>query len=234
MTKLRYRDLLKIVGLIYGRGDFDARSVSSTLLKADQRIPGYLLDLRLLRQYSVKYISNDLNRIFKPPFGLLRRDRVKRKVRTRTGKACFRGYKYTYRLSDWGRKYLTYLVTGGAEKKEAEDFSDLKTRAMIEKIAPAEKKEFAKAIFLPGWRKPGASERFRNRKNEKIIQAYADYRKDVLMKDENLKKHVGKISDALTKVSSDARIDGDNVILPFSSFTAGIGEALSHLRNLVV
>ena len=56
----------------------------------------------------VKLASNELRRLYR--MGLLEYRRVKRSVKTRSGKECFRGYMYQYSVSRQGRNYLKYLL----------------------------------------------------------------------------------------------------------------------------
>jgi hypothetical protein len=202
------------------------------LTTADQKTGLYPFYPRLLSQHSVKYLSKDLQRLSATPFHLLKRRRVKRQVKTRNGKTCFRGYKYIYTITNWGRKYLTYLVTGGETQSENKDFRDLTLRAIIEKNAPPEQKEILKAYFLRGTStKPGVSERFRSHRNDRIIQVFAEYEKE--RRRENLKTRVGKILDALQKIGSSSKLDSDNVVIPIATFTDGLREAISEIQSLI-
>lgn len=103
-TSLRYLRLLRTLYDTYGYGDFDARDVSDRLSRREFGGVFEVPDTARSRQYSVKYISIDLARLKKMTF--LAGRKVKRQVRTRTGKSCSRGQKWIYKLSNQGLSYL--------------------------------------------------------------------------------------------------------------------------------
>jgi hypothetical protein len=93
-------------------------------------------------RFGMKMISNDLRRLY--TMGLLRRRRVKRECRTRSGKTCFRGYEYKYVISHRGWRYLNYLADPEAQRRaENMDFDDFMIKVYIDKKVPEEKKELA-------------------------------------------------------------------------------------------
>ena len=64
----------------------------------------------------VKLASNELRRLYR--MGFLKYKRVKRSVKTRSGKECFRGYMYQYSVSSQGRNYLEYLLNEDGYESE--------------------------------------------------------------------------------------------------------------------
>ena len=72
---------------------------------------GEWFDSRIYASFTglpVKLASNELRRLYR--MGLLEYRRVKRPVKTRSGKECFRGYMYQYSVSRQGKNYLKYLL----------------------------------------------------------------------------------------------------------------------------
>jgi len=103
-----FRSLLAFLAVTFGREEFDARSVSSLMRWVLRE--AFLSDPKLVVRTSRKTISNDLRRLYF--MGFLKRRRVKRKCKTKSGKTCFRGYEYKYFISSQEWKYLKYLASG--------------------------------------------------------------------------------------------------------------------------
>ncbi|WP_148206191.1 V-type ATP synthase subunit I domain-containing protein [Thermococcus sibiricus] len=135
---LDFRTLLTIIYEHFGTGEFTARELSDRLREAISN-PALIANpafLKVYRRVSKKMISNDLRRLY--AMGFLKRRRVKRKVMTKSGKVCHRGYEYRYSLSSQGLKYLAYMASGGHEREEQEGFEDFLVKIFIEKKAPEE------------------------------------------------------------------------------------------------
>ena len=62
----------------------------------------------LLRMFSTKRISGDLDRLYR--MGLVRRKRVRRRVISRRGIPVFRGFEYRYVISKQGSQYVKYIT----------------------------------------------------------------------------------------------------------------------------
>jgi hypothetical protein len=142
---LDFRVLLKILVMNFGKNEFDSGEVSSkvtdTILTTSQTLREFSASRTLIRRFSKKMMSNDLRRLY--TMGLLKRRRVKRECKTRSGKTCFRGYEYKYSISNQGKSYVEYLINPEAQRRaESEDFNDFAVRAIIERKYP-EKKELA-------------------------------------------------------------------------------------------
>lgn len=82
----------------FNSSKFDTLSAALVLLTEDSR------DVSVKTK---KYVSGKLDSLYRMRF--LNRKREKRLVTTKTGRKCYRGYKYTYSVSEQGRKYLDYL-----------------------------------------------------------------------------------------------------------------------------
>ncbi|HEU4606258.1 MAG TPA: hypothetical protein VFS46_08490 [Nitrososphaera sp.] len=111
---LNFRDCLLLAVRLFGFRQqlrdvgFDA-SEFSRILQKHLTDSGYAAqDPASLKQVSTKRISNDLDRLYRMRF--LEAQRVKRKVITRSGKKCTRGYQYLYRISKQGLQYYGYLI----------------------------------------------------------------------------------------------------------------------------
>jgi hypothetical protein len=149
---LDFRTLLKIVVWTFGLNEFDSGEVSSmstwTIRATSQTLLGYSASrtLEVIRRFSKKkMMSNDLRRLY--TMGLLKRRRVKRECKTKSGKTCFRGYEYKYVISNQGKSYLEYLINPEAQRRaDDEDFMDFAVKAFMERKYP-EKKELALEMY---------------------------------------------------------------------------------------
>lgn len=255
MMNVEFRKLLPMLLLAYQNKEFSAESVSSMLIRAHTESGAFLLDANLLRLDSVKYVSNDLRRFWKMTF--LSREKVKRLVKTKSGKTCFRGKGYLYRVSNQGMKYVKHLTEPQAEeKRDNENFEDLVTRLVIEKHAPSEEvKKLMKDIFLPRSKKPGVTKRFSSRENDRIVNAYIKFHtarledaeekrrlenkiqslQEELRKAQNQKNDlVSEIMKFVDLLVKGATRQGDNIVIPFKSLSDAINNLKSRLAGLGV
>ena len=116
-----YVSMLRLVGSlmesnerIKERGCFTTREIYKILVKYAKHLKG-----TTLKDYEVpskKVISNELYRLYK--MGFLTRKKIRRSVRTKTGKRAYRGYQYCYSISSSGWNYLGYLKRIDEEDKE--------------------------------------------------------------------------------------------------------------------
>ena len=145
MNLLDFRSLLCMIADIFGEGEFTARELNDIVLKAMNDFAKYpLLYLQLLpffQRFRTKLISNDLRRLY--AMGFLKRKRVKRVCRTKSGKVCFRGYEYKYSISSQGWKYLRYLREGEAVNLKLEDIIALKAIIKL----PEDKQDLAWNLY---------------------------------------------------------------------------------------
>ncbi len=108
---LSFDELLFILGGLYGENEFDSRTAARDLQNI--LIP-LRKDPRLVKRLQPKIVSNDLRRLYM--MGFLRRRRVKRECRTKSGKKGYKGYKYMYRINRQGWDYIEYLLKGTLKK----------------------------------------------------------------------------------------------------------------------
>ncbi|MCD6101419.1 MAG: hypothetical protein J7K33_12670 [Candidatus Marinimicrobia bacterium] len=139
---LDFRRLLTLIYEVFGTGEFTSRELSDRLRGGIMSEPIKSVVMlhpsspKIYRRFSRKMISNDLRRLY--AMGFLKRRKVKRKCRTKSGKICYRGYEYKYSLSSQGLKYLVYMARGGEEEEEWEGLGDLIIKIMLKKKAPEE------------------------------------------------------------------------------------------------
>jgi len=132
---LDFRMLLEIIYTLFRTGEFTSGELSDRFRGGI--MPVVMLHPYLMRLYlrcGRKMISNDLRRLY--AMGFLKKRKVKRKCRTKSGKICYRGYEYKYSLSSQGLKYLAYMARGGEEEEELEGLEDMIMKVIIEKEAP--------------------------------------------------------------------------------------------------
>jgi hypothetical protein len=101
---LDFRTLLKALATIFGTNEFDSGTAAKAVAK-------YLYskkkDPQILRRAMPKLISNDLRRLYQ--MGFLRRRKVPRKCKNKKGKEYNCGYKYMYKITAQGWRYLRHL-----------------------------------------------------------------------------------------------------------------------------
>jgi hypothetical protein len=102
MTNLEFRWLL---ARLYEFGN-DRHAYNSGQIAYALRAR-YSLDPMVQRLATTKKISSDMDRLFR--MGFLSRKRRKRRITTRNGKSCNRGFIYFYRFSKQGISYYSYL-----------------------------------------------------------------------------------------------------------------------------
>gem|GEM_PF-2041725 len=142
---LDFRTLLERIYIFFGTGEFTSRELSDRLREAStpEVIKPVLISHpsfpKIYHRFSRKMISNDLRRLY--AMGFLKRRKVKRKSKTKSGKICYRGYEYKYSLSSQGLKYLAYMARGGEKEEEWEGLGDLLIKIMLEKKAPEEARD---------------------------------------------------------------------------------------------
>ncbi|NJE12852.1 hypothetical protein [Thermococcus sp. LS2] len=178
---LDFRTLLKMIYVGFGTKEFTSRELSDLLRRTIK--PCAQLHPNLSRFYSrvdKKLISNDLRRLY--AMGFLKKRRVKRKVKTKSGKTCYRGYEYRYSLSSQALKYLEYLEKGGQEEG-FEELADLIVKIIIEKRVPEEDRDSWWEFYQTqvkekkGFRRFSTSQRaFWEKVVEKIVVAFRDKR----------------------------------------------------------
>ncbi|MBP1911653.1 hypothetical protein [Thermococcus stetteri] len=171
---LDFRTLLKIIYLCFGTREFTARELSDAIKKGIKPIAHLRLELFTFysRRVDRKLISNDLRRLY--AMGFLKKRRVKRKVRTKSGKICYRGYEYRYSLSSQGLKYLGYLEKGGQEG-EFEELEDLIVKIMIEKMVPEEYRDIWWGLYKTHFKERKGFRRFSTSRMafwERVVEKY--------------------------------------------------------------
>ncbi|ADI32001.1 hypothetical protein [Staphylothermus hellenicus] len=174
---LDFRTLLSILAFAYALGirEFTARDVHKLFISLLSMNPPSKPDslLKVLSRIRLKLISNDLRRLYF--MGFLKRRRVKRLVRTRSGKTCYRGYEYKYSISSQGWKYIRYLANPDKEDKEdAKGWEDLLALQIIEKTVPKEMREIAGESWKAYFSRRRGSRRFSTSKAmfwDKLIEA---------------------------------------------------------------
>jgi len=186
---LDFRTLLTLVYGHFGTGEFTARELSDRLREAISN-PALMATpafLKVYRRVSRKMISNDLRRLY--AMGFLKRRRVKRKVMTKSGKICYRGYEYKYSLSSQALKYLQYLGKG-EEEEWLEELEDLLAKTMIEKNSTKELRDIFWELYKTqikdrkGFRRFSTSKMaFWERLVEKIAIIFRDRRIESLEKE---------------------------------------------------
>ena len=131
---LEFRLLLILLVKTFTRAQFDSNSVMSKL--------GPQFDLPTVNSsnqvsarwtFSIKSFSDHLDRLFRMKF--LKRKRVKRQVRTKRGVLCNKGFKYVYRVSPQGWKYVTEFLANpesAMTKREQRTNHDFLDRALVE------------------------------------------------------------------------------------------------------
>jgi len=159
---LDFRTLLSIMAIIFRDGEFTARDLSDRMREATHVIAlNSPQALEFLQRFRTKLISNDLRRLY--AMGFLKRRRVKRECRTKSGKVCFRGYEYRYSISSQGWKYLRYLQEGREE--DVKKLEDLLTMLFIKKKIPEDRQDLAWEFYRihlsgrDGFRRFSSSER---------------------------------------------------------------------------
>jgi hypothetical protein len=109
---LDFRTLLKALAAIFGTNEFDSKTAAKAVAK-------YLYskkkDPQILRRATPKLVSNDLRRLYQ--MGFLRRRKVLRKCKNKKGKEYNCGYKYVYKITAQGWRYLEYLSKKSSTKK---------------------------------------------------------------------------------------------------------------------
>ena len=145
MIILPNASLLTLIYEVFETGEFTSRELSGRLREAStpEAIKPVLISHpsfpKIYHRFSRKMISNDLRRLY--AMGFLKRRKVKRKSKTKSGKTCYRGYEYKYSLSSQGLKYLAYMARGGEKEEEWEGVEDLIIKIMLEKKASEETRD---------------------------------------------------------------------------------------------
>ena len=132
---LDFRMELDVIATFFKTGEFDSKALSEQLIRTYGSGP--LVSLEALRRVRPKQISNDLRRLY--DMKLVGRRRIRRQVRTGSGKICYRGYEYKYHLTKQAVSYLGYRA--GVTKEEPKGLDDLTAFAFIQKVNPEEKRE---------------------------------------------------------------------------------------------
>jgi len=169
---LDFRMLLSMIAIIFGTREFTSRELSDRLrAEIGHTATVNPHSTRLYLRSSRKLISNDLRRLY--AMGFLKRKKVKRRCRTKSGKVCFRGYEYRYSISSQGWKYLGYLVRGGEEEENLEGLADVIVKIFLEKKVPEKDRD----IFWEGFRRFSTSTMaFWDKVVERIAEIYRDKR----------------------------------------------------------
>jgi len=172
---LDFRSLLNLLANAFKDREFTARDVHDLLIKPLFKLAPDRPDLvfKSLLRYRTKLISNDLRRLYF--MGFLKRRRVKRRCRTKSGKICFRGYEYRYSISSQGWKYLKYLAGGQREDgdEDAKGLIDILVRQWIEETAPEDMKKSLWEFYKTPFNEKRGFKRFPKSKDgfwEKLIE----------------------------------------------------------------
>ncbi|HEV8387135.1 MAG TPA: hypothetical protein VGQ03_05895 [Nitrososphaera sp.] len=162
------------------------------------------MDRELLRKFSTKRISGDLDRLYR--MGFVRRRRVRRKVISRTGIPVFRGFEYRYVINKQGWQYLQYLAKPKVVEKKSivDQIQDGIQERLIEhahNTMPALHAYFLEEIVTETLAdKPfedrGRHKRFPTEKYRWLFNELVNCRREVTRKDreiERLKKSVDRL-----------------------------------------
>ncbi|NJE09264.1 hypothetical protein E3E31_12170 [Thermococcus sp. M39] len=122
---LDFRTLLLFLATLYKDSEFDSVTVSKDLLTILTS-----KDEKIIKRFSSKQISNDLRRLYM--MGFLRRRKVKRECRTKSGETCYRGYKYMYQINNQGWRYILHLI--GPKDEFEEILKKSREGAIIKKL----------------------------------------------------------------------------------------------------
>jgi len=116
---MEFRQVLQILGSDLGKQGFKARDIPPSMIRRSiTESEKFKEDSTMLPEVSTKSISNELGRLYSMRF--LKRERIKRKCKTKSGKTCFRGYEYVYTISRQGWNYLEFL--NNPERQDNEPF----------------------------------------------------------------------------------------------------------------
>ena len=125
---MEFRQVLQILGSDLGKQGFKARDIPPSMIRRSiTESEGFKEDQTMLPEVSTKLISNELRRLYSMRF--LKRERIKRECKTKSGKTCFRGYEYVYTISRQGWKYLEFLKN--PERQDNESFVSLADRISL-------------------------------------------------------------------------------------------------------
>ena len=176
---LDFRTLLKMIYILFRTGEFTSGELSERLRGTTKPIvtlnPYFM---RLYQRSNRKLISNDLRRLY--AMGFLKRRRVKRECKTKSGKICYRGYEYKYSLSSQAVKYLEYLEKGKKEE-ELEELADLIVKIMIEKKTPEEARDILWEFYQTQVKEKKGSRRFSTSRRafwEKVLERTTEVFRD--------------------------------------------------------
>ena len=118
---MQYRWVLQQLSS-YENNYFDTTTAAAALLILAHLDPDKRISSTPLRSFSIKRISSELDKLYRMNF--LRRRKTARKICV-NGKSFNRGYKYSYRISSQGSKYVTWLRDGAMRKQRfPSDFNE--------------------------------------------------------------------------------------------------------------
>ncbi len=101
---LTYKQLLYLLWLHFGTREFDTLEVSRHLLSDFEKLdPTHLITTR----FRAKLMSNGLRRLQSYEL-VTRTKKVPREVVTKSGKKCYRGFKYMWQITQKGLGYLEH------------------------------------------------------------------------------------------------------------------------------
>ena len=196
---LDFKILLRLIAN-YPQKEFTSKELSEWLIKSQSNLTEYIPQLHsnpalgeLVLRFRTKLISNDLRRLY--AMGFLKRRRVKRLCKTKTGKMGFKGYEYKYSLSSQGRKYIEWMMNGERDF-EIENFRDLLFMAAIKNRYPEDKQELAWKIHKIYFGDRKGFKRFSTSKNAlliKIIDSMWEVKQECDKKIKELKEEKKKL-----------------------------------------
>lgn len=159
---MEYRFILELLCVQFPDKPFSAKSLSNYLPKVLYQTPGFRDPLSYSVKLSTKRISDDLDRLYRMKF--LKRKRKKRRVTTKNGNICNRGYYYQYRVSKQGWQYVQYLdnpakaITSNESKIR---FEDLVAIMALQKRLPGQYKPNAYDLYFNSFGGNGDAGRYK-------------------------------------------------------------------------
>src|SRR3989442_12513054 len=144
---MEFRTLLSQLENAFNTASFSAKSVTNVLIPGINSTNDSIPIGQKTYRRSVKTFSNELGRLYS--MGFLCRSRVKRKVETRSGKKCNRGFEYLYKVSAQGHSYSKYMTTNPTlvSKRDHESVVDtLLIHYLENKVLPDNQAQLARKI----------------------------------------------------------------------------------------
>lgn len=155
MVLLDFRTEVDMIAALFKTGEFDAKTLSEQLMRIYGSGP--VVSLEALRRVRPKQISNDLRRLRDMTF--VRRRKIRRQVRTASGKTCCRGYEYKYQLTKQAISHIGYRA-GILPESQPKGLEELTVYRFLEKKAPKEQLEVYRRAYVDSVRDRPGKRRF--------------------------------------------------------------------------